>query len=118
MSISTALLATSMSALPILGVQKHPRVKVFTYQKGSWAGLSTSWDSMYDIYWKCLMSERKDPIVREELGFGASGLPVIWQGTQGSYALSDKSWMHLSSKLPSKIDTRHLLEDKFDRAAV
>ncbi len=34
-----------------------------------------------------LMSERKEAIVREELAFDATGLPVIWQGTQGSYAL-------------------------------
>ena len=36
------------------------------------------------------MSEGKEAIVREELAFGASGLPVIFQGTQGSYALRDK----------------------------
>ena len=33
------------------------------------------------------MSDRKEAIVREELAFEASGLPVIWEGKQGSYAL-------------------------------
>lgn len=32
---------------------------------------------MYDIYWKCLSSEGKEAIVREELAFGASGLSVV-----------------------------------------
>ena len=32
-------------------------------------------------------SEWKKAIVREELAFGASGLPVVQQGRQGSYAL-------------------------------
>ena len=36
------------------------------------------------------MSEGKDHLVREERWFGASGLPVIRQGMQGSYALRDK----------------------------
>ena len=36
-------------------------------------------------------AERKDAIVREELAFGATGLPVVRQGiTPGSYALRDK----------------------------
>ena len=76
---STARFATSMSALPILVVQKYnqfvwfycwlPRVGVFTHQKGSWAGFRTLWDSLFDIYWKCWESERKEAIVREELAF-------------------------------------------------
>ncbi len=66
---STARFATSMSALPILVVQKLPRVGVFTHQKGSWAGFRTLWDSLFDIYWKCWESERKEAIVREELAF-------------------------------------------------
>jgi hypothetical protein len=37
------------------------------------------------------MSEGKDLLVREEQRFDASGLPVIRQGTPGSYALRDKS---------------------------
>ena len=38
-----------------------------------------------------MMSERKEAIVREELAFDASGLPVIRQGIMpGSYALRDK----------------------------
>jgi hypothetical protein len=37
------------------------------------------------------MSEGKEAIVREELAFDASGLPVIRQGMPGSYALRDKS---------------------------
>ncbi len=36
------------------------------------------------------MSERNDPLVREERGLEASGLPVICKGMQGSYALEDK----------------------------
>ena len=36
------------------------------------------------------MSEGKEAIVREELAFGASGLPVVRQGMLGSYALMDK----------------------------
>ena len=46
---------------------------------------------MFNIYWKCYMSERKDFLVREERKFEATGLPVILQGKQGSYALEDKS---------------------------
>ena len=30
-----------------------------------------------------LMPEGKDPLVREERGFGATSLPVVWQGTAG-----------------------------------
>ena len=51
------------------------------------------------------MSDRKEAIVREELAFGASGLPVIWQGMQGSYAPSDKCWTHLSTKRNLKRDS-------------
>lgn len=36
------------------------------------------------------MSERNKVIVREELTLDASGLPVIRQGMQGSYALKGK----------------------------
>ena len=45
---------------------------------------------MYDIYWKCLKSEGKNLLVREERGIDASGLPVIRKGPLGSYALRDK----------------------------
>ena len=37
------------------------------------------------------MSEGKGPSVREERGAGAYGLPVVRQGTPGSYAPADKS---------------------------
>ena len=37
------------------------------------------------------VSERKEAIVREELAFGASSLPVIRQSRPGSHALMDKS---------------------------
>ena len=37
------------------------------------------------------MSERKDLPVREERGFEASGVSVVWQGRPSSYALNDKS---------------------------
>ena len=83
---------------------KRPRVGVFTHQKGSWAGFRTLWGSLFNIYWKCKISERKDLLVREERGFDATGLPVIWQGKQGSYALTDKCWKHLSTKLSLKRD--------------
>ncbi len=36
------------------------------------------------------MSEGKEPLVREERGFEASGPPVIRQGRPGSYALAGK----------------------------
>ena len=36
------------------------------------------------------MSERKGLLVREERSLGASGPPVVQQGTQGSYAPRDK----------------------------
>ncbi len=45
--------------------------------------------------------EWKDPPVREERGFGASGLPVV-MSRLGSYALSDKCWKHLSTKRTAK----------------
>ena len=32
---------------------------------------------MYDIYWGCLKSEKKDVIVREELALGAASVSVV-----------------------------------------
>ena len=32
---------------------------------------------MFNIYWKCVRSDGKDPLVREERGTEASGLPVV-----------------------------------------
>lgn len=32
---------------------------------------------MFNIYWKCLWSDGKDPLVREERGIEASGLSVV-----------------------------------------
>jgi hypothetical protein len=45
---------------------------------------------MFDIYWECWVSERKDLLVREERRFVATGGPVICEGMPGSYAISDK----------------------------
>ena len=115
-NISTARFASSMSAHPILAVQNilrfsnrnfcwRPRVQVFTDSKGSWAGFRTLWGSLFDMYWECWVSERKDLLVREERRSVASGLPVVWQGTPGSYAIGDKCWTHLSMKRSLKIDT-------------
>jgi hypothetical protein len=38
-----------------------------------------------------LMSDEKDPLVREEQGFGASSLSVVRQGRLSSHAPADKS---------------------------
>ena len=65
-----------------------------------------------------LMSERKDLLVREERRFVATGRSVVWQGRPSSYAISDKSWKHLSSKHTSKIDIRTLEKDKFNGVGV
>ena len=37
-----------------------------------------------------LVSEGMVPLVREEQGIVAAGLPVVWQGRLGSYAALDK----------------------------
>ena len=54
------------------------------------------------------ISEGKGLLVREERRLEATGLPVVWQGMQGSYALGDKCWKHLSTKRSSKRDILEL----------
>ena len=63
--------------------------------------------------------EGKDPLVREEQGFAATSLQVVWLGTAGQPR--ESGFRLKASKPEATLEKKHLLaliEDEFDRTGV